>query len=151
MKQLVQLLLQLSKIAGSNQAFLGLVQTVSDQLDQLVLDKTQHPVGQREGAVWRVVGDNFQQAVLHLGCGLKGGQAYKQTLKTLKALVIMIFILNSTKCPFYYCGWIHMVDDHYQWLNNYFATCWDLCLYYTWFWNKKFCYGGKTKNWLHCE
>lgn len=79
-KQLLQLLLQLGKVAGSNQAFLGLVQAVSNQLDQLVLDESQHPVSQREGAVWRAVGDNLKQALLHLGCGLQGGQAHKDTV-----------------------------------------------------------------------
>lgn len=33
MKQLLQLLLQLGKVHGCDQAFLGLVQTVSNQLD----------------------------------------------------------------------------------------------------------------------
>lgn len=84
MKQLLQLLLQLSEVSGCNQACPGLVQTVSHQLDQLVLDEAQHPVGQREGAVWRAVGDNFKQAFLHLGCGLQGGQAHKHTVKAFK-------------------------------------------------------------------
>lgn len=83
-KQLLQLLLQLSEVAGGNQAFLGLVQTVSEQLHQLVLDEAQHPVSQREGAVWRAVGDNLKQALLHLGRGLQGQQPHKHTVKTLK-------------------------------------------------------------------
>lgn len=98
-KQLFQLLLQLSEVAGSNQARLGLVQTVSDQLDQLVLDEAQHPVSQREGAVWRAVCDNLKQALLHLGCGLQGGQAHKHTFKAFKGPVIMISTLCSTKYP----------------------------------------------------
>lgn len=81
MQQLFQLLLQLGEISGSNQAFLRLVQTVSDQLYQLVLDEAQHAVRQGEGAVWRVMGDNLQQALLHLGRGLKRKQEHIQKNK----------------------------------------------------------------------
>lgn len=44
MQQFLQLLLQLHKVPGGDQAFLGLVQTVSGKLQQLVLDEAQHSI-----------------------------------------------------------------------------------------------------------
>ena len=72
--QFLQLLLQLGEVARGDEGLLRLVQAVSDQLGQLVLDEAQHPVPQREGAVRGAEGDDVQQALLHLRCGLEGTQ-----------------------------------------------------------------------------
>lgn len=76
MEQLLQFILQLHKVARGDQARVGLVQTVSDQLHQLVLDEAQYAVRQWEGAVWGAGGDDIQQALFHLCCGLKGQQTH---------------------------------------------------------------------------
>lgn len=83
MEQLLQFILQLHKVARGDQARVGLVQTVSDQLHQLVLDEAQYAVRQWEGAVWGAGSDDIQQALLHLHCGLKTTHIHKHTPKHL--------------------------------------------------------------------
>lgn len=80
MQQLLQFLLQLHEVTGGDQAILGLVQAVSGELHQLVLNKSQHTVSQGQSSVWGTLGYDFQQLTLHLGRRLgnkEDGYSYK--------------------------------------------------------------------------
>ena len=74
MKQLLQFLLQLHKVPGGNQAFLRLVQTVSGELHQLVLNESQHTISQGQSSSWGTLCNDVEQLTLHLGCRLGNNQ-----------------------------------------------------------------------------
>lgn len=81
MQQLLQFLLQLHKVPGGDQAILGLIQTVSGELHQLVLNESQHPVSQRQSGVQGDLSDDVEQPTLHLGCCLGDKQDGRLRLK----------------------------------------------------------------------
>lgn len=70
-QQLLQFLLQLHKVPGGHQAFLGLVQTVPGEFQQLVLNESQHAIGQGQSRAWGTLCDDVEQLTLHLGRCLK--------------------------------------------------------------------------------
>lgn len=70
MQKLLQFLLQLHKVPGGDQGFLGLVQAVSGELQQLVLNESQHTIRQGQSRAWGTLCDDVQQPTLHLGCCL---------------------------------------------------------------------------------
>lgn len=71
MPQLLQLLLELVEVAGGDEALPALLQAVSGQLHQLMVDEAQDPVGQRQDPVWAGRGQQLSQALLHLRRGLR--------------------------------------------------------------------------------
>lgn len=73
-QQLLQFLLKLHKVPGGDQALLGLVQAVSGELHQLVLNESQHAISQGQGRVWGTLCDDVEQSTLHLGCRLGNEQ-----------------------------------------------------------------------------
>ena len=73
-QQLLQLLLELHKVPGGDQAFLGLVQTVSGELQQLVLNESQHAVSQGQSAARGTLCDDVEQPTLHLCRRLENNQ-----------------------------------------------------------------------------
>lgn len=66
-QKLLQFLLQLHEVPGGDQAVLGLVQAVSGQLHQLVLNKTQHTIGEGQSGVRGTLRYDVEQLTLHLG------------------------------------------------------------------------------------
>lgn len=74
MQQLLQVLLELVEVAGGDEALAALLQAVSGQLYQLVVDEAQDPVGQRADLVRGRGGEQLSQTLLHLSRGLKGGE-----------------------------------------------------------------------------
>lgn len=74
MQQLLQFLLQLHKVPGGDQAFLRLVQTVSGELHQLVLNESQHTISQGKSSSWGTLCNDVEQLTLHLGCRLGNNQ-----------------------------------------------------------------------------
>lgn len=80
MQQLLQFLLELHEVPGGDQAILGLVQTVSGKLHQLVLNKSQHTIGQGQSGVRGTLCYDVKQLTLHLGRRLGNkddGYSYK--------------------------------------------------------------------------
>lgn len=76
MQQLLQFLLQLHKIPGGHQAILGLVQTVSGELHQLVLNESKHTISQGQSSVRGTLCDDVEQPTLHLRCRLGNETEY---------------------------------------------------------------------------
>lgn len=74
MQQLLQFLLQLHEVPGGHQAFLGLVQTVPGEFQQLVLNESQHAISQGQSRAWGTLCDDVEQLTLHLGRRLKAKQ-----------------------------------------------------------------------------
>lgn len=74
MQQLLQFLLQLHEVPGGDQAILGLVQTVSGEFHQLVLNESQHTISQGQSRVWGTLRNDVEQLTLHLGRCLKSNR-----------------------------------------------------------------------------
>lgn len=72
MQQLLQALLELVEVAGGDEALSALLQTVSGQLYQLMVDEAQDPVGQRANLLRGRGGEQLSQALLHLSRRLRG-------------------------------------------------------------------------------
>lgn len=81
-QQLLQLLLQLHKVPGGDQGFLGLVQTVSGKFHQLVLNESEHTISQGQSAAWGTLCNDVKQLTLHLGCRLGNNQDGRLPLHT---------------------------------------------------------------------
>lgn len=71
MQQLLQFLLQLHEVPGGHQAILGLVQTVSGELHQLVLNESKHTISQGQSGVRGTLCNDVEQPTLHLGRRLR--------------------------------------------------------------------------------
>lgn len=71
MQQIFNFFLEFHEVARCDETLPRLLQTVSDKLDQLVLNEAQHAVSKRRSAVWREVFDHGQQPPLHLSRGLR--------------------------------------------------------------------------------
>lgn len=67
MQQLLQFLLQLHEVPGGHQTILGLVQTVSGELHQLVLNESKHTISQGQSGVRGTLCNDVEQPTLHLG------------------------------------------------------------------------------------
>lgn len=73
LQQLLQVLLQLVEVARRDEALAALLQAVSGQLYQLMVDEAEDPIGQRAHLVRRRGGEQLGQTLLHLSRGLRGG------------------------------------------------------------------------------
>lgn len=71
-QKFLQVLLQLKKVDGCDETFSRFGQAVSGQLDDLVVDEAQDPVGQRQNALGTICVDENTQPALHLRRGLTG-------------------------------------------------------------------------------
>lgn len=70
LQQLIQFVLQFKEVSGRDETLVGFIQTVTSQLNDLMVSEAKHPVGQGEDVVWRVAGDDFLQTVFHLSRSL---------------------------------------------------------------------------------
>ncbi len=69
-QKFLQVLLQLKEVDGRDETLLRFGQAVSGQLDDLVVDKAQDPVGQRQNALGTIWVHEITQPALHLRRGL---------------------------------------------------------------------------------
>lgn len=72
LKKFFQILLQLKEVDGGDETLLVLGQTVSAQLNDLVVDEAQDSVCQREDVLRGEGLDEVSQPPFHLRCGLVG-------------------------------------------------------------------------------
>lgn len=78
LKKFFQILLQLKEVDGGDETLLVLGQTVSAQLNDLVVDEAQDSVCQREDVLRGEGLDEVSQPPFHLRCGLVvGGGGHK--------------------------------------------------------------------------
>ncbi len=66
----LQLVSELTEVAGGDESEPALLQTVAGQFNYLVVGKAKHAICQREDALRRVAADNVLNPILHLSCGL---------------------------------------------------------------------------------
>lgn len=89
-EQLLQFLLQLHEVPGGDQGFLGLVQTVSGKLHQLVLNESEHTISQGQSSAWGTLCNDVKQLTLHLGCRLGNNQDGRLNFNTVTAVTISL-------------------------------------------------------------
>lgn len=76
-QQLLQALLELVEVAGCDEALAALLQTVSGQFDQLMVDEAQDAVGQRTHLLQVGGGHQLRQTLLHLSRSLEVEEPFK--------------------------------------------------------------------------
>lgn len=74
MQQLLQVLLELVEVAGGDEPLPALLQAISGQLRQLMVDEAQDPVGQWADLIGGRGGEQLGQTLLHLSRRLRGGR-----------------------------------------------------------------------------
>lgn len=71
LNQPLQLVSELAEVAGGDESLPALLQTVTGQLNNLVVGKAEHTICQREDALRRVASDDVLNPFLHLSGGLR--------------------------------------------------------------------------------
>lgn len=67
----LQLVCELTEVAGRDVSEPTLFQTVAGQFDDLMVGEAEHTVRQRRDALWGVAADDLLNLLLHLSRGLK--------------------------------------------------------------------------------
>lgn len=81
LKEPFQFVCELTEVSWGNEAKAGLFQAVSGQLNDLVVCEAEDAISQRQDILRGVALDDLLDVLLHLSCGLKGGE-YKPIMNS---------------------------------------------------------------------
>lgn len=81
LKEPFQFIRELTEVSWGNEAETGLFQAVSGQLNDLMVCEAEDTISQRQDILRGVALNDLLDALLHLSCGLKGGE-YKPTMNS---------------------------------------------------------------------
>lgn len=74
LKEPFQFICELTEVSWGNETKTGLFQAVSGQLNDLVVGEAEDAISQRQDVLRGVALNDLLDALLHLSCGLKGGE-----------------------------------------------------------------------------